>query len=399
MTGAWRSLARRLNGATLLLLAFAVGCEEPFQAIQEGDHVFSMYGFLDAGADTQWVRVTPFRSSIHGPPGPIDATVTLEHLGTGRTTVLTDSLFGFPPVNLGENDFYAYNFSTTEPIEPGATYRLRATRSDGKSARVTVQIPRDDDELVVRIFNGLSGRRNSIFALGAEHVAIVNVLWDFWNDCPKTYHEGSQPPLAHTSESGVEVPLYAQAPESLSSCLAYDRRIRFVTSGSAWPVTPLETVSHLNAASNVEGGVGFVGGVRIRLVPYDNCVLVDVVRTLQGPWCEIRYNAASATVHGRVLDAEGRLPLKGSMVHIHQVGTNRTRPTFISPTGSYTIGGLDPTESYLLQVYPVAQAGHLAVSSCDPPLPLTVASGEERRVDVWVAVSPSGGCVVLYNAE
>jgi hypothetical protein len=106
--------------ATVVLLA---GCDQTFEPLQETDRVFSIYGYLEATADTQWIRVMPIRASIFSGPDPIDAVVTRENLANGRTLQLRDSLFSFRPFDPAGEDLHAFNFSTTERIEPGGSYR------------------------------------------------------------------------------------------------------------------------------------------------------------------------------------------------------------------------------------------------------------------------------------
>jgi len=45
----------------------------------------SVFGALDASADTQWIRVTPLRHTVLASPDPLGSTVTLERAGTGKT--------------------------------------------------------------------------------------------------------------------------------------------------------------------------------------------------------------------------------------------------------------------------------------------------------------------------
>lgn len=62
----------------IILLA---GCDQTFEPIQENNqYYFSLYGYLDAAADTQWVRVGPARQDINETPDPAGIEVTLEDL-------------------------------------------------------------------------------------------------------------------------------------------------------------------------------------------------------------------------------------------------------------------------------------------------------------------------------
>ena len=100
----------------VVVTALAAGCEEPFEPFQESpDGAFSMFGYLNVKADTQWVRVMPVRQNLFLQPEPIDAVVTLEHLGTGRVVTLRDSLFSFPDPVLGVTGPLRVSYHLAEP--------------------------------------------------------------------------------------------------------------------------------------------------------------------------------------------------------------------------------------------------------------------------------------------
>lgn len=96
--GGYLALAGRssLLVAAVFASALAAGCEHAFEPFQENEDAdFSMFGYLDLNADTQWVRVMPVRQDLFLSPDPIDAAVTLEHLESGQIVTLNDSLFEF----------------------------------------------------------------------------------------------------------------------------------------------------------------------------------------------------------------------------------------------------------------------------------------------------------------
>lgn len=128
------------------LLLFASACDQTFEPLIEHDRYFSIFGVLNPAADTQWIRVTPIRDLLTTStlPGPIEAVVTLEDLSTGQIVTLSDSLFAYGVTNLDHSQHrYAYNFWTTHPIRPGATYRLTVTRSDGTKSSATVPMAKE----------------------------------------------------------------------------------------------------------------------------------------------------------------------------------------------------------------------------------------------------------------
>ncbi len=88
-------------------------CDPVFEPMQENDrYFFSIYGYLDASSDTNWIRVMPIREEFLMEPETIDATVTIKDLSSETTTVMNDSLFYY-----GDNA-YAWNFWTAMPLEP-----------------------------------------------------------------------------------------------------------------------------------------------------------------------------------------------------------------------------------------------------------------------------------------
>jgi hypothetical protein len=130
--------ARRGQWSGILFLAAGVSaCDTEIYPIAPTEMAYSIHGYLDAMADSQWIRVAPFRTSIFSTPDLVDAEVTIEDLGTGRTIELIPTLFKQGSGNFGDT-LFAYNFRTAEPIEHATTYRLSARRSDGSAASTRV---------------------------------------------------------------------------------------------------------------------------------------------------------------------------------------------------------------------------------------------------------------------
>ena len=130
-------------GAVVVTALLVAGCDTSVQTFvpRDGRH-FSIFGALDVAADTQYIRVEPLADSMQvGSPAEIDATVTLEHLGSGQIITLRDS---FMEVHAGD---FVHNFWTTAPIEPGARYRLRVRRSDGATSQATTTLPTAPPEI------------------------------------------------------------------------------------------------------------------------------------------------------------------------------------------------------------------------------------------------------------
>ncbi len=122
--------------STGLVICCLTGCDESVNPFIESDRIFSVYGALDMGADTQWVRVVPIDTSLFVEAQPtIDARVFITDVTTGQQQEWTDSLFTFRDGSKG-HVFYA-----PLRVQPDHTYRLEFTRSDGQTATAETTIP------------------------------------------------------------------------------------------------------------------------------------------------------------------------------------------------------------------------------------------------------------------
>lgn len=262
MPAAFRS---RITAAGLLAFAvLAAGCETTIDPFPEHDRVFSVFGYLDAAADTHFIRITPLRRQLEGDPDPLDATVTLEHLASGQSVVLRDSLFliqGRP----------AHNFWAAFTVAPEETYRLTVRAADGRTSVATVTLPPDFPEPVVRWdrFNPL----HYVSIPGVEHLVGAVLRYDVVDPRSGTrwtftfdYTREASPfsggygftfyPNEHLDDisrrlGGVQIQLEA----------AY---LTATAAGPDWPELEridLEELALPHVLANVENGVGFVGGV------------------------------------------------------------------------------------------------------------------------------------------
>jgi hypothetical protein len=277
----------RYGKVALVLLAagLAAGCDQPFDPYAE--HTagpFAIYGYLDLRADTQWVRLTPIRQNLLTEPGPIDATVTLEHLGTGRVVTLRDSIVPFTDRVLGGVG-YTHNFLTTERLEPEATYRLVATRSDGASTTATVEIP-PQAAMSLRFVQYLDEpwwQPRLLSVSGGEHLLYAELLVTVWNTTGEgwpedPYTERLRP--HHTSRPGdwrLEIPLYTFPwPHYIAPLDSVGRmEAHVVLTRADWPfepgLSPTEAAVHGNLPTTVENGIGFLVGVDEWRIPLPRC--------------------------------------------------------------------------------------------------------------------------------
>lgn len=254
-------------------------CNESFNPFQENDrYTFSIYGYLDASVDTQWVRVMPVRQSFFLSPDSLDVTVTLEHLHPdGKTSILNDSLFFY-----GQSA-YAWNFWTTMNLQPAQTYRLRAERPDGSNSFVTVTLPEDFPDPVIDV--DFEESKEYVIVRGVENLADVHsehLLFHYLSDITIVYnfnhHQDSlanylQQPDRHKvllNPSNAQEFLATYVEENPYTVL--QREVYVASAGPEWHFFPdiFEEVIQLpDGISNVKNGVGYVVGIVSKKIPWE----------------------------------------------------------------------------------------------------------------------------------
>ena len=237
--------------AAMLLGTLAGGCDYPFHPYQDDhDAPFSMIGYLDQKADTQWVRVMPVRQNLLLDPGPIDAVVTLEEVATGRTVTMNDSVFSFTDPRL-EGVAYAHNYWTTERLEPEATYRLKAVRSDGASTTATIALP---PELAFTYLNDAVDEPGVVFLrFHAEHVLSVDVLHTVMHRSGEpaarvAVRQNAPIPTTEPGYLATNVDASGTIPDDLSDVVRLE--IRIVSSRADWPYLPKLSDLEVSAAGH-----------------------------------------------------------------------------------------------------------------------------------------------------
>ncbi len=264
------------------------GCSESFVPLQENDQYhFSINGYLDATADTQWVRVMPVREDIFPEPGPIDATVTLEHVGSGESVVLNDSLFEFA------HNAFAYNFWTTMKLQPGESYQLTAERSDENSSHVQVTLPEDFPVPSVNIERRSSRDPTPIRATliidGIEQLADVKTVYRTMDDreiftMPHLQDSvrlssGNLQIIMDPQEDFIPLNSILPMPETVSSTNFLDtgeikQHIFIASAGPDYDFFPSigeKVIALPDRASNINDGLGYVAGIVSKTIPYKSC--------------------------------------------------------------------------------------------------------------------------------
>jgi hypothetical protein len=164
---------------------------------------------------------------------------------------------------------------------------------------------------------------------------------------------------------------------------AFKCEITIIASGQPWLFNPHESaaaVKGINATSNISGGVGFLGGIATTRIPFEDCLK----KVLRPPafgirvYCEITYDANSASVEGWVLDQCRGTPVDNPTIVLTEVDGDNLRIFDANSTGgSYSMGGLVPGRAYS---YQVQAAGYV-------PLTGDIAFQSGERVDMDFSLS------------
>ena len=276
---------RRLSFILLLacLTVLLSGCDETITPIVGEERPFTLWGFLDANADTQRVRVFTIEERLGlDRAGPIDAVVTSVDLDTGERRQWTDQEVTFSDGSVG------HVFWSPFRAEFEHRYRLEVARSDGAVSSVEVTIP---PSVEVELIGATERTIFPAFIRGTPPNLIrIEVEYDAATLPPlNPWPPGSPTPLAHrysvaVSYDGKQEPTedgwmieinmredFAVVQDEFErNCLPRDlialRRIdfRFLAANEEW--TPpggsfdLDLLIEPGTFSNVENGFGFFGG-------------------------------------------------------------------------------------------------------------------------------------------
>lgn len=269
------------------LLAFS-GCDDSFQPLHKNDkYYFSIYETLDASADTQWVRVA--RQDLNEPPDPTGIKVTLEHIQSGETILMNDSLSsskGF------------LNYWTTMDIKHEQTYRIGVEGANGKASQVTVTTPPELPSIYIVItgvntFLGGSASANIYIDDAVEHIADLQSVWYViinpgTENRRRMYRFPLRNTLKHTSAFfgayyafNIWERELAHIEQSVGGAEIEiaSRQFLVAAGGPEWDDT-FSSIDDLEyfldgTASNVENGLGYVVGISSEWFRQSPCLTPD----------------------------------------------------------------------------------------------------------------------------
>ncbi len=268
-----------------------ISCDPSFEIFEESDLAYSVFGILDASADTQFVRVEPVQDTALAGIGSIDARVTSENLATGETAVWHDSTFF-----IGATGVAVHNFWTAAAgIEPEGTYRFTVQReSDGASSAAEVTLPPAFPKPEVaggrpalpQATCGETAAPTTITVEGVERLGGVRVDYDYLTcvcgpDPGCRRRRTTTYPLAGATRTGegawqIKVFWSDDIPglQGFRVTEVYSFRVTVASVSEDWPETegrlppgdPTQPFPPLGGPSNVDSGLGFLGGAVTRFV-------------------------------------------------------------------------------------------------------------------------------------
>lgn len=253
------------------LTIITAACDQPFDPVQENErHFFSVNGYLDASADTQWIRVMPVRESLDQDSGLSIPIVTLQHLESGEQVVMRDSVFHFP------GDRYAYNFWTTLPVLPEQSYRLVVEGPDGRASHAEATLPEDFPQ---PRFREPEFGADILLIEEVERLADIQVVYRIRDNRTGEEFEAPFPYLQYSvfipqSTYRVSInPEFGRTQIMAMYCgiTVVERNVFVASGGPGWPdfvSLDRHTITLPDGISNVENGVGFFGGVVSKTFPY-----------------------------------------------------------------------------------------------------------------------------------
>ena len=278
-----------MNKIKSVLIAFLMlccilllnACNQTFEPLGENNQYhFSIYGYLDVAADTQWVRVGTARESIDDIPDPSGISVTLQNMQTGEIVELQDSLF--TPGNL-------LNYWTTLDIENEQTYRIKVDGTEGKSSHADVTTPKELPTPLVLV-NTFPPFGYSVYIDDVVgHIADIQTKWYVilnpeTDPVRKIYTFTYRPEVEHVEVYGGSFTIFApledeeghiEASVGINDYEVVHRQVFVAAAGPEWDdgISSIDDLEYFinSTSSNVDNGLGYVVGTDSKWLPYRSC--------------------------------------------------------------------------------------------------------------------------------
>lgn len=274
----------------LCCFLFAVGCNQTFEPLQENDkYFFTIFGYLDASADTQWVRIVPPREQLDAPAEIPEMLVTLENIETGESSIMKDSLF-----ETGSG-FNYINFYTLMNIEPEQTYKVKAEHPGGRASQATLTTPEEfpTPMFFEDTFAFVDRHIHQIIITGVEKENLIDVqtwwfarregeeirkfVFSYRNTVEKidTYGGAYVADVVYEEEEEAVLKEFNVPSFFGSGVELLDQQIYVAVAGPEWneeiPSFDDLVYSQPGILSNIENGLGYMVGIYSKVIPYETC--------------------------------------------------------------------------------------------------------------------------------
>lgn len=253
-----------------------VGCESDFEPLVDVPLQISAYGFIEADADTQWVRVAPMRKQLSRVDDFQNHRFTLTMHGEGQHIAFNDTLM------ISDDGDEMLLFYTTVPIADDTKWTMQIENPDYETAIGEIVVPKklQEENILVDVPIYFSYvYRQSFYFEGLTDPFILECC--YW--ISRTPSESSvricdrfdNPVNFVRSERGtLAYFLHSSSKEQILEKNGYNPRsryylhatgVRVITSMNDWlheiPKLGLEGAAAPNVFSNFNNGLGFVGGI------------------------------------------------------------------------------------------------------------------------------------------
>lgn len=277
---------------SLFLSCFLIvsGCNQTFEPLKENDkYFFTIFGYLDTSADTQWVRIVPPREQLDAPAEIPEIQVSLENIETGESITMKDSLFA------SGSGFNYINFYTLMDVEPEQIYRVKAEHTDGRASLVTLTTPGEfpTPMFFEDTFAFVDRHIHQIIITGVakENLIDVQTLWfarregeeirkftfSYRNTVEKidTYGGAYVADVVYEEEEEAVLKEFSVPSFFGFGVELLDQQIYVAVAGPEWneeiPSFDDLVYSQPDYISNVENGLGYMVGIYSKVIPYKTC--------------------------------------------------------------------------------------------------------------------------------
>ena len=274
---------------TITLTLFS--CNETFEPFEENDQFnFTIYGYLDVSADTQWVRIAPVRGEFDMEAAIPEMTVQLEDLETEDVETMNQKL-----VQFGQG-FNVINAWSKMEIFPERRYRLTAQTGQGRVSEVSVTTP-EPFPVPKLLTISVPGFPTEYFLYmeEIEHIADVQSRWHyrvstpFWEE--ERFHVFSLKPEVDKIDGALGDYVVELDPETEKQLIMDDsivmtlpdgqiefleHQIFVASAGPEWDpaISDIDDLVYFlpDGFSNVNNGLGYMVGIFSRNIPFRTCL-------------------------------------------------------------------------------------------------------------------------------